>query len=198
MKTCFIGDSNAIIPDCFGFPMHTSGIPGLPVWDKELISILDSVAHFDIIFYSCATELHGIRRFKDIEALAKLPVEQRFIDFTGADRYCYKEKYYNTIPYSQRIFLLNKYIEQLKFIVSTWKQIVLVPIAAKFQLSPLPPQIKFPLTYKIILSEFRAIALDTLDENDPTNFRDEFWHLSEVGFRKLMGLLSDGVNPESH
>ena len=200
----FVGDSNAIIanfpeviPD---FPeviqafssYYVEGVPGLPVWDTKLNQILEvSCNRFNIVFWSCVTELHGIRRYLEVEKINSLPQSERFINFQGLDRCCYKQKYYTSITKEQRLFLLKCYLEQIEFFLEKYPNIVLVPLSAKFMLPSLPEYLRTPPTYQSLLNHYkhRCVDLSLIERTDLANFRDDDYHLSVKGFLLLKNIL---------
>jgi len=170
------------IGDCYA---SDESIPGLPVWDKSLYLLLEKYKKSDVILLSPALPTNGIRRIKELTYLSLFDPSKRQLTFSGTDRYPWMLNWKDMISMVEYNWLVERYLEQLDYIVATYLNIVLVPLAIKFQLSTLPLESAENETlYKTVTTKYKCINLDSIT-SDKSNFSDELFHLSATGKQLL-------------
>jgi len=194
-STAFVGDSHArsaIIGKSSNLFDYCQGSSALPVHDQETKNILDRCCNkYDLVFWSCSTELNGAKNYQFMMDLKLLPVEKRFYSFPFNQRWWVGEIFSKEMKQFQRISLLSLYLEQVEYFMSTFSNIILVPLTAKFLLEKeLENFLKIPSTYSILRKKYgvKCANLDEMKINKDT-FIDKYLHLSSVGYESLLELL---------
>lgn len=183
--TAFIGDSHAysgIIGESAKLFSYCQGYLGLPVIDAQCKKLLDRCCNkYDLVFWSCSTELHGNKLLDKIKTLADLPMQSLLIEFESPnDRFCFNRDYTGSISDNDRRLLKKIYVDKIKYYMVTYSNLVLVPLAARYQMSD-------QSTYKYLrqLFPYRCVDLSIFDPK----FVDEYCHLDQKSYLSLYNLL---------
>jgi|GEM_PF-2657039 len=193
---CFIGDGYADIFHEYASlyqGITTEGIGSLPIWDVSLSNLLAKYKSYNYIFLSCGMPNFGIRRIQELLHLnLNNAPSGRLVKFQGRDRHPWKDtNSKEIIPTTEFNWLLARYTEQIDYYLTLYPNIVLVPLANKFQLKDIPLQAgAYQDVYTLLIGKYKCIALDTISPTDLTNFKDSLWHLSYIGNQRLVALLN--------
>ena len=178
MTVPFVGDSFA----------DTERIPGLGVWNRSIIRLIEKYKNNTNLFLSPGSPFNGIRKIAEIQTLAQLTPPKTFTEFKGKEGYPRMMVITDPISTSDMNWLITNYFLQLDWLTKTYPFLTLVPLAAKFQLSIMHFETPPSDIYSQILTKYKSINLDTIP-NEPDSFIDNCGRLSLSTQPILNGLL---------
>ena len=202
MKVAVYGDSHARLRSAVA-DWEINSVPAVGPTDNYLAKLLkDNAARFDVVFWSCPNEFHGVRRKDEIISRMVLSPAERPIDypdlFGPRGRAC--RGFVHLSNERERAMLLQNYLEMVRHWMQAYPNLILLPLGPyRFSGFLKPGLVK---SYPILLAEHgaRCVELDSIPQDDQALWDADMIHLSSIGKQRVVELMkrkiSDG-RPEA-
>ena len=191
MTIKIFGDSNFCdVPNFWktAYP-DTSGIPGLPIDDIQLLETVLAHNEGTLIIAPCS-EFNGFTNEIDYTIFSR-PAKDRFRSYTVEERYFYAKQIHRTISVENRQHFLDHYLFCLEYLLTLKPNIFVLPLSLKWFSRKFRNTLTPDSYAQYINRVYKSFRIDITSMSPREgHFQDNLGHLSTKGYQQLYKLIS--------